>query len=212
MYSKRTVFLVVAGSLIVLKLGFSASSIPIVLAIDGRAHASSSEPEADPAAADEPAPTLIDKNSINVSQCEAPEVLLQSIQRERLVLDNQHLQLGDRRAEIALASAKLEIDKKSLLELKESLESLLETVETAKTKDLEHLVGIYTSMKPADAARIIDDLDIEVTILMLTSMKTRDAAPILARMSEVRARAISKIILEKSKLPGDQNLQSVRLE
>jgi flagellar motility protein MotE (MotC chaperone) len=66
-------------------------------------------------------------------------------------------------------------------------------------------------MKPADAARIMDDMDIETTIMVLGTMKPRIAAPILAKMSPVRARAVSKIILERSQLPGDQDLTGIRL-
>ena len=66
-------------------------------------------------------------------------------------------------------------------------------------------------MKPADAARIMDDMDIETTIMILGTMKPRVAAPILAKMSPVRTRAVSKIILERSQLPGDQDLHGIRL-
>jgi flagellar motility protein MotE (MotC chaperone) len=57
----------------------------------------------------------------------------------------------------------------------------------------------------------MDDMDIETTIMVLGTMKPRIAAPILAKMSPVRARAVSKIILERSQLPGDQDLTGIRL-
>jgi flagellar motility protein MotE (MotC chaperone) len=43
-------------------------------------------------------------------------------------------------------------------------------------------------------------------------MKESKAAPILANMSIVRAQAISKIIYERSKLPGDQDLNGIVLQ
>ena len=57
----------------------------------------------------------------------------------------------------------------------------------------------------------MNDLDIEVTVMVLATMKERDVAPIMAAMTPVRARAVSKIILERSKLPGDQKLVNVKL-
>jgi flagellar motility protein MotE (MotC chaperone) len=114
-------------------------------------------------------------------------------------------------AEIALAEERLSIERESLTELQTSIEDLLARVEASQTEDLNRLIDFYKNMKPVDAARIMDDLDIETTILILGEMKPRLAAPILAKVSPVRARAISKIILERSQLPGDQDLNGIRL-
>ena len=85
-------------------------------------------------------------------------------------------------------------------------------MDAAQTDDLNRLIDLYTNMKPTDAARIMDDLDIETTIMILGTMKPRTAAPILAKIPAVRARAVSKIILERSQLPGDQNLTGIKLK
>lgn len=145
-----------------------------------------------------------------VSQCEAPEQILQSFNDERLFLETKRQDLADREAELALAREKLEIEKSALAELKSSIEGLLAKIENQKTEDLERLIALYQNMKPAEAATIMNDLDIEVMIMVLGAMQPRVAAPIMAKMSPVRARAVSKIILERSKLPGDQNLNGIR--
>jgi flagellar motility protein MotE (MotC chaperone) len=85
-------------------------------------------------------------------------------------------------------------------------------IEANKTDDLNRLIDFYKNMKPADAARIMDDLDIETTVMVLGTMNPRSAAPILAKVSPVRARAVSKIILERSQLPGDQDLVGIKLK
>lgn len=142
--------------------------------------------------------------------CEIPERVLQSLHEERELLENQKRDLVDREAEVALAREKLEIEKTALVELKGSIEELLGKIEAQQTEDLDRLISLYQNMKPAEAATIMNDLDIEVMIMVLGTMQPRVAAPILAKMSPVRARAVSKIILERSKLPGDQNLNGVR--
>ncbi len=146
------------------------------------------------------------------AQCETPEEILQSLARERELIAAQKDDLESRRSELALAQEKLEIEQAALQELKSDIENLLSRVKAAQTDDLDQLIGFYENMKPTEAARIMDDLDIEVTILVLAKMKPRVAAPILAKMSPVRARAISKIILERSQLPGDQDLVGIRLK
>jgi len=160
---------------------------------------------------DAPPKALIDSATAANPQCETPEVALQSIRKERALVAEQQKKLAQRKAEIALVEEKLGIEKASLTELKSTIETLLKKVDAAQTSDVARLVAFYQNMKPADAARIMNNMDIEVTIMVLAAMKPRDAAPIVAKMDVVRAQAVSKIILERSKLPGDQRLNGIRL-
>ena len=122
--------------------------------------------------------------------CEIPEQVLQSLHKERALLNEQRNELANREAEVALAREKLEIEKVALTELKDSIEALLAKIEAQKTEDLDRLVSLYQNMKPAEAAAIMNDLDIEVMIMVLGTMPPRVAAPIMAKMSPVRARAV----------------------
>lgn len=173
--------------------------------------AAGEEDENRPAIASEdiPAEALLGAGA-EFPSCEIPEQVLQSLHKERSLLAEQRRDLADREAEVALARAKLDIEKTALVELKASIEDLLAKVEAQQTDDLERLISLYQNMKPAEAAGIMNDLDIEVMIMILGTMQPRVAAPILARMSPVRARAVSKIILERSKLPGDQRLEGIQ--
>lgn len=146
------------------------------------------------------------------AQCSAPEELLVAITQERAALELQHQALADREAEAELARTALLVESARLQDLKTAVETLLERAAAAHENDVGRLVNLYRGMKPAEAAVIMDDLDVEVTVLVMTAMQERNAAPILARMNPVRARAISKIILERSKLPGDRNLTGLRLK
>lgn len=164
------------------------------------------------AARPEMPPPVVAGLTSDPARCETPEEVLKSLSQERELVRDQKAQIDKRKSELALAHDKLEIEKSALLELKGSIETLLKKVEAAQTDDLNRLIAFYENMKPAEAARIMDDLDIEVTILVLATMKPRVAAPIMAKMSPVRARAVSKIILERSQLPGDQDLVGIRLK
>ncbi|MCA0942315.1 hypothetical protein CLG85_003775 [Yangia mangrovi] len=167
--------------------------------------AASSEPEPVPAKATAAAadPAML---------CEGgPEELLASIRAERELLVAQKDRYAQREAEIELARETLEIEQQRLADLKVELDGLLEKVKAAHTSDVDRLVALYRNMKPKDAATIMDDLDIEVSVMVLGTMNERDAAPIMAALNPVRARAISQIILERSKLPGDQRLDDIRL-
>lgn len=156
-------------------------------------------------------PPLVENLMTETQTADAPEEVLRSLTQERELVARQKEDIEVRKSELALAQERLAIEKASLMELKTSIEDLLARVEASQTDDLDRLIAFYQNMKPADAARIMDDLDIETTIMILGTMKPRAAAPILAKVSPVRARAVSKIILERSQLPGDQDLRGIRL-
>jgi len=144
--------------------------------------------------------------------CETPEEMLAAVKQERDLLAAQKEELDQRASEVALATERVAVETARLGELKQEVEALLTRVEQAHTTDVDRLVNLYRNMKPKEAALIMNDLDIEVAVMVLGTMSERDAAPILARLNPVRAQAISKIILERSKLPGDQKLNGVRLQ
>lgn len=160
----------------------------------------------------EPEPEKDTKTPAEPVACQMPEEMLQVIKAEREFLEEQRAELAQRQAEIDLASEKLKLEQSRLDELKSALEGLMAKAEASQTDDVRRLVALYSNMKPKDAANIMNDLDIEVSVMVLGTMSERTAAPILAGLNPVRARAISKIILERSKLPGDQRLNNLKLD
>lgn len=143
---------------------------------------------------------------------DTPEEVLAAIMVERDLLENQRSTLAQRAAEIELANEMLEIETARLAELKQEVESLLERASVEHRADVERLVALYTNMKPRDAAAIMNDLDLEVMVTVLGTMAERNAAPILAALNPGRARALSLILLERAKFPGDRRLDQVRLD
>jgi len=145
-------------------------------------------------------------------QCETPEEIFLAINEERDLLNKQKAALEERKASVSLAEEKLKQETTRLGNLKKDLEGLFARVQQAKSDDLIRLVKIYRGMKPKDAAKIMNTLDIEVAVMVLGQMKERDASPIFAKLNLVRSQAISKILLERSKLPGDQRLTGIALQ
>ncbi|MDC0739414.1 hypothetical protein N6L24_14090 [Cognatishimia sp. SS12] len=173
--------------------------------------AGEAEPIAEAEEDDDVPPPVVAGLGQTLGQCETPEEVLRALSLERDLIADQRKALDLRESELALAKEKLGIEKAALTELKDSIETLLGKVEAQQTADLDRLIDFYKNMKPAEAANIMDEMDIEVTIMVLGTMNPRIAAPIMAKMSPVRARAVSKIILERGQLPGDQDLNGIRL-
>lgn len=195
----------------VAKLGFALSEADQPkLAGDSLFTSAAIAASPEPEAADETAETSGRKELPQA--CAMPEEMLQIINTERQFLEQQKANLARREAEVALASEKLQLEQARLDELKGALDEMFNRIEAAKTDDVRRLVSLYSNMKPKDAAAIMNDLDIEVSVMVLGTMSERNAAPILAGLNPVRARAISRIILERSKLPGDQRLDNIQLD
>lgn len=155
--------------------------------------------------------TLEEHEAEKVQVCKPAESVFAEIANERKLLREQQDSLLEREAKIALGVERLELESAQLGALKSALEELIAKVEAAQNADVTRLVNLYRNMKPKSAAGILNELDIESSVIVLGTMAERDAAPILANLDPNRARAISKIILERSKLPGDQDFSGIRL-
>ena len=64
------------------------------------------------------------------------------------------------------------------------------------------LVKIYENMKPRDAAKIFDELEMPVLLQVVSNMKEIKVAPVIASMNPARARDLS-IELARSKTIGN---------
>lgn len=160
---------------------------------------------------DAPAPKVnADNSAIAMTEGMLPE-LVAAIAAERAALASRAQDLEIREAEIAFAASALSVQERQLTTLKGEIERLLSLADGNHHEDVARLVKIYRAMKPIEAAQILSNADLEVTVLVLAAMSERDAGPIIAKMDETRARAVSKIILERSRLPGDQRLINVKI-
>jgi len=137
--------------------------------------------------------------------------LLADIAAEHEALAARKAALDLRAAEIDLARAAVLKQTEELTRLREQVAQLVETAKGAETADVTRLVKIYEAMKPAEAAAILQGSDLELAVLVITAMAERNAGPIMAAMAADRANAISRVMLERSRLPGDQQPVVVQL-
>ena len=147
-----------------------------------------------------------------VEECETDEFTLSLIEEERDRLEKRRGDISEAETEITIQREKLAVERENLMETRSEIKALLARVERAQTEDLDRLVKTYTSMKPQDAATLMNDLDIELSVMMFGQMKPSTVGPIMAQMNPIRAQAISKILFERSQLPGDQDLNGLRLK
>ena len=123
--------------------------------------------------------------------------LLQALAERRRELDLRANELEQR--EILLRAVEQRIAEQA-----GGLRALLKQQETQTEDQYTSLVKIYESMKPKDAARIFEELELEILMPVIERMKERKTAPILAKMSSVKATAITTQLAQRGKPPtGD---------
>lgn len=94
------------------------------------------------------------------------------------------------------------IDKKisELRELKKEVENVLQEYENKEDSKIKSLVKIYESMKPAAAAAIFTELDMETLLKIVDNMKESKAALILSKMRPQLAKELTMRFAERGNL------------
>jgi len=127
--------------------------------------------------------------------------LFEDISKRRQQLDKEEKDLQVKEALLKAATKELDRKYQELSNLRKEIEGLLEKQSEEETARISSLVKIYEGMKPADAARIFDTLDLDVLISVFSKMSEKKISPIMAAMNAERARTVTIMLAEQKKLP-----------
>ena len=123
--------------------------------------------------------------------------LLQSLAERRKELELRAHQLEQREA--LLMAVERRIDEKI-----EGLKELQGSIQGETESQYKSLVKIYENMKPKDAARIFEELDMAILLPVTERMKERKLAPILAKMNTTKAMALTARLAQRRNTQGGQ--------
>lgn len=104
-----------------------------------------------------------------------------------------------------LAATEVRINKRidEIKTLEQNVRGLLAQYEKQEDANIRSLVKIYENMKPKDAARIFDELEMPVLMMVADRMAERKAAPILAKMNPKKAKELTVELAEQRKMLND---------
>lgn len=127
--------------------------------------------------------------------------LLQKLAERREEIEAHGRELNVR--ENLLKAAETRIDKKvqSLKALQRTIEDSMIKYDEEQVAKLSNLVKIYENMKPKDAGRIFQELEMDVLLEVAEKMNNRRLAPILAKMAPKKARDITEELFRARSLP-----------
>jgi flagellar motility protein MotE (MotC chaperone) len=128
--------------------------------------------------------------------------VLKNLARRREELEQREQALAAREALLTAAEKRIESRIEELKALEAKLTALADKRSEEEEKRLRGLVKVYESMKPADAARIFQELDMPVLLDVAERMKEAKLGPVLAQMNPQKARAMT-VELARRREPGE---------
>lgn len=129
--------------------------------------------------------------------------LLQALAVRRDELDRRERSLNQREALLRAAEQKLVDRQTQLAQMRGEVREMLDALDEREKKRIGNLVKVYENMKPKDAAKIFNELELPVMMSVVERMKVRKLAPIIAAMTPDKARKVTRALAKRQKKPAD---------
>ena len=127
--------------------------------------------------------------------------LLQQLAERRQVLESREQEFELRTGLLAAAESRIDKKVEELKVLRETISGLIKTFDAQQDAKLLSLVKIYENMKPKEAAKIFEALEMDTLLEVAERMKERKLAPIMAKMDPEKARDMTVELSRLRQLP-----------
>jgi flagellar motility protein MotE (MotC chaperone) len=154
-------------------------------------------PASPPATAAAPAGARPGQPTPLPAQNQAPAIsaseraILERLQERRQELDTRHRELDMRENLLRATERRLEQRANELRELETRITGLEQRRDEAEQARFRGVVSMYESMRPKDAARIFDSLDMSVLIEVARAMRPPKLADVIAQMQAEQAKRLT---------------------
>ena len=151
-----------------------------------------------PAPAAAPAASKAAETTTNIPEySEAELAVLQGLSGRREELEKRGTELDQREALLKAAEQRIEAKVQELKQLQGTMEALISKYDGEEEARKKSLVKIFETMKPVEAARIFEQMDLPILLDIIERMKERNAAPVLAQMHPARAKQVTAEIARR---------------
>ena len=127
--------------------------------------------------------------------------LLQQLVERREKLEARDKELGMRAGLLDAAETRIDAKTEDLRRLQATIEGLIKKHDDQQSTKMQSLVKIYQNMKPKEAARIFEALDMTTLLSVAELMNERKLAPIMAKMNPNKAKDMTVQLSLLRKLP-----------
>jgi flagellar motility protein MotE (MotC chaperone) len=139
--------------------------------------------------------------------------VLERLQERRQELDTRSRELEMRENLIKAAEKRLEAKVLELKDLQAKLDATVGNRDAAEAARFKGIVSMYENMKPKEAARIFDRLDLKVLLDVSTLMNPRKMSDVLAQMQPDAAERLTVELANRAsaqaKAPGSDQLPKI---
>lgn len=126
--------------------------------------------------------------------------VLRQLAARRDQLEARARDLDKREALLKAAESRIDAKATALKELQAEVGRLLKAHDDRQDAKVASLARLYESMKPKDAAAILQTLELEPLLLVVERIKERKLAAIMAEMNPIRARDVTAELVRKRKI------------
>jgi flagellar motility protein MotE (MotC chaperone) len=197
-----------------------AAATPEAEAPEGDAAPAPAATDDQPVTTNPPATAIDDRPAVPTADAggEAPRFMTRSevevlnrLTQRRKEIEQHGRDLELREALLKAAERRVEAKLAELKQIETRIEATFSRQEEEKNEQFQSLVGMYENMKPKEAARIFDTLDMDILLSVVEQMRGRKMAPIMASMNpevaqrltvELAARASGEITSKARTLPA----------
>jgi flagellar motility protein MotE (MotC chaperone) len=169
----------------------AAEAAPAPAAQNGNA----SEP-ASPAAADAASPA-----GEGLQYTRAEVEVLQNLSARRAELDKRARELDLKEKLLSASEQRVSERIAELKSIETNIQTLLAARKDAEEGQIKSLVKVYENMKPKDAARIFEELEMDILLPVAQRMKEAKFALILAQMNPEKAKRLTVGLAKQLELP-----------
>ncbi|MGE5537920.1 MAG: MotE family protein [Gemmatimonas sp.] len=129
--------------------------------------------------------------------------VLQQLADRRAELEQWASDLAMREQLLKVTENRLEGRLGELKDVQGAIKGLLKQYDQEQEAKLKSLVKVYEAMKPKDAARIFEQLEMDVLLDVVERMKEAKVAPVLAAMDPEKAKTVTFELAQRRKM-GEQ--------
>jgi flagellar motility protein MotE (MotC chaperone) len=151
-------------------------------------------------------PVSVDSNPPQPSAGE--RTVLESLNKRRQELEARARDLDMRESLLAAAEKRIEARLGELKDVEARLNAGARKHDDMEAAQFKGLVTMYENMRPKDAAKIFDRLDLKIQVDLVAQMNPRKMSDILAQMSAEAAERLTTEIARRSGSSTSENLPS----
>jgi flagellar motility protein MotE (MotC chaperone) len=129
----------------------------------------------------------------------AERAVLERLAERRDELDARAKELEMREAVVLAAEKRLEARLAQLKQLEAQINEMVRAKDESETARIKNLVTMYENMKPKDAARVFDRLDLRILVEVSTQINPRRMSDIMAQMSSEAAERLTVELATRAK-------------